>query len=394
MSETKISKLTFWNIWISYAIYYFGKVNLSIVIPALLATIGGLSMYNVGLVASGFLLTYALGQFLHGQISERFNPFVYISIGLIASGIVNLCLGFWGGFFLILLIGEMCDGFFQSMGWSSCVRANALLQPADQKEKSSILLGTSYQVGNSVAWLICAFSVGLWGWAAGFFVASFFLIARGISLLITKPDMPKIPCQKIKTQILKTLNPSIIMGGLALCLLNMIRYGLIIWIPLYLFTLSNLAIASMGIIGLKICLLPIAGVLGTLLFHKLKINKDILATIFLIGLGISFFILPFTAGWVSVAVLALGSFLLYGPHVFLVSTLPSRFADEKLVAAATGFIDGMGYVGSVSVGIVVPFLVALAAGAWFNVFIFWGVLSMLTSILTYISYRKFFKKES
>jgi len=29
---------TFWNIWISYATYYFGKVNLSIVVPALLVT--------------------------------------------------------------------------------------------------------------------------------------------------------------------------------------------------------------------------------------------------------------------------------------------------------------------------------------------------------------------
>ena len=67
------------NIWTSYATYYFGKVNLSIVVPALLATYKNLSLYSVGLVSSGFFFAYALGQFLHGQISERHNPFIYIS---------------------------------------------------------------------------------------------------------------------------------------------------------------------------------------------------------------------------------------------------------------------------------------------------------------------------
>jgi len=44
------NKLIFWNIWSSYATYYFGKVNLSIVVPALLATHKDLSMMNVSKV--------------------------------------------------------------------------------------------------------------------------------------------------------------------------------------------------------------------------------------------------------------------------------------------------------------------------------------------------------
>ena len=129
------SKFVFWNLWLSYATYYFGKVNLSIVIPALLATYNNLNVYHVGLVSTGFLIAYAAGQFLHGQISERFNPFIYISIGLICSAVANLILGFWGGFFIILLLGEILDGFFQSMGWSSCVRANAIIHDDKKRDK-------------------------------------------------------------------------------------------------------------------------------------------------------------------------------------------------------------------------------------------------------------------
>ena len=44
------NKFIFWNIWSSYSMYYFGKVNLSIVVPALLAMQKDLSMMNVAAV--------------------------------------------------------------------------------------------------------------------------------------------------------------------------------------------------------------------------------------------------------------------------------------------------------------------------------------------------------
>ena len=123
----------FWHLWSSYAMYYFGRVNLSLVIPILLAT-AGLTKYHLGLVASGFFFAYAAGQFLHGQISERFNPYTYIAIGLIGSAVINLFLGFSMGFFWILFIGEIMDGGFQSMGWSSAVRANAEISKKNKKD--------------------------------------------------------------------------------------------------------------------------------------------------------------------------------------------------------------------------------------------------------------------
>ena len=388
------NKAIFWNIWTSYATYYFGKVNLSIVVPALLATYKNLDLYSVGLVSSGFFFAYALGQFLHGQISERHNPFVYISIGLIGSAIMNLILGFSAGFFIMLFLGEVLDGFFQSMGWSSCVRANALIQKDKDRERSSTILGTSYQIGNSVTWLIASFTVGTWGWQAGFWVASGFLFARGILLLLTKPKMQIAPPLKVKDQIKNTLSFPIVLGGISLCLLNMVRYGVITWIPLYFFKAGNLAVEQMGKVGLKVFLIPIAGVLGTLIYNKLKINRDILTIICLIMLAISFFVLPFTTGLLATLVLLIGSFFLYGPHVFLVTTFPTRFVDKQVVAASAGFIDGMGYIGTVLIGIIVPFLVTSAAGKWANVFIFWGILSIMVAVVVAIVYIRSFKDKT
>ena len=141
--ESKV-KRSFWDIWTSYAIYYFGKVNLSIVVPALLCTYQNLNIHNMGIISSGFFAAYAIGQFVHGQISEKFNPFKYIAIGLIGSAIASAFLGFSAGFFGLLLVGEIIDGFFQSMGWSSCVRANSIIQKPEDREKSATILVTSY----------------------------------------------------------------------------------------------------------------------------------------------------------------------------------------------------------------------------------------------------------
>jgi len=384
------NKKVFWNIWSSYATYYFGKVNLSIVVPALLATYSNLTLHNVGLVSSGFFFAYAFGQFLHGQISERYNPFVYISLGLIGSSIMNLLLGFSGGFFFMLFIGEILDGFFQSMGWSSCVRANALTQK-NQREHTTTILGTSYQVGNSIAWLISAFVVGAWGWKAGFFVASGVLFVRGVLLLLTKPEVPPIPSQKVNSQIKNTLSLPIVLSGLSLCLLNMVRYGVITWIPLYLFKLGDYTVDQMGKVGLKVFLIPIAGVLGTLVYNRFKFKKDLISVVFLTFLAISFIVFPFTKGLLSTIVLLIGSFFLYGPHVFLVTTMPSRFTDKQVVAASAGFIDGMGYIGTVLIGVIIPVLITTAGGSWTPVFIFWAILSVIVAITVAIVYATHFR---
>jgi len=384
------NKKVFWNIWSSYAIYYFGKVNLSIVVPALLATYSNLSLYNVGLVSSGFFFAYAFGQFLHGQISERYNPFVYVSVGLIGSSIMNTILGFSGGYFFVLFIGEVMDGLFQSMGWSSCVRANALTQRHD-RERTTTILGTSYQAGNSIAWLITAYSVGAWGWRAGFFIASGFLFARGVLLLLTMPEVKPIPSQKVNSQIKSTLSLPIILSGLSLCLLNMVRYGVITWIPLYLFQSDNLTVQQMGKVGLNVFLIPVAGVFGTLVYNQFKIKKDLISVVFLTCLAISFIIFPFTKGLLATIVLLIGSFFLYGPHVFLVTTMPSRFTDKQVVAASAGFIDGMGYIGTVLIGVIIPVLVTTSGGSWTPVFIFWAILSILVAVTVAIVYVTHFR---
>lgn len=372
---------TFWNIWASYAAFYFGKVNLSIIIPILLVTYPNLSLYNVGFVTSGFMAAYALGQFLHGQLSERFNPFNYIVVGLLGSAVLNLTLGFSAGFFWMLLVAECIDGGFQSMGWSSIVRANAYT--SKNPERSSTVLGTAYQVGNSVAWVICGFMIGKFGWEWGFWTGSIVMFVRAVTLYLTKPQFQFRP-KRLEERIKLTISFPIFLSAISLCFLNMVRYGVISWIPTYLFQEHSMPIEK---VGLNIFLIPLAGVLGTLLFNWLRLPKDILSILYLSLLGITFLIFPGTSGILMLSILILSGFFLYGPHVFLVTTMPSRFHKESIVAATTGFIDGWGYIGSVIIGLLVPFILDVT-GNWNVIFYFWAVVSFMIAVLVTIVYLK------
>ena len=86
-------------------------------------------------------------------------------------------------------------------------------------------------------------------------------------------------------------------------------------------------------------------------------------------------------------ILVASGFLLYGPHVFLVTTMPSRFHEQKIVAASTGFIDGMGYIGSALIGILVPFIID-KFGGWDTVFYFWSSLSfVIMGLIVFVHVR-------
>jgi len=286
------------------------------------------------------------------------------------------------GFFWILFIGEIMDGSFQSMGWSSAVRANAENSRKLGKniEKRSCALGTSYQIGNSITWLVSSLVVGLFGWQWGFLTASGFMFLRGITLLINRPRM-KFEKQKVQKQLKKTIQPPIVIAGFAMMLLNIVRYGIIVWIPTYLIEVQGSSIIGAG---LKIFLIPVAGVFGTLIYNKSKMNRDFLTIIFLAVLSSIFIFYGYLSNLMSVVVLILSGFFLYGPHVFLVSTFPSKFLKDNVVGASTGFIDGMAYVGAIIVGLLVPFLLDISN--WALVFLSWSTCCLMIILLVMFLY--------
>ena len=218
------------------------------------------------------------------------------------------------------------------------------------------------------------------------------LLSRGVTLYLSKPrSLDYKPLQTVKKQVKGTITFPIVMSGLSLMVLNMVRYGVMTWLFTYYVFSGNFGIADFGNVSLKIVFIPIAGVAGTLIYNKLPWKKDLISIVFLAAMGVTWLLFPM-AGSVggSMLVLASSAFL-YGPHVFLVCTIPTRFKKEGVVAASTGFIDGMGYVGTTIIMMVVPYLVLETQGSWNNVFLLWALISFAASALVALTYFCHFK---
>jgi sugar phosphate permease len=392
--------------WITYAIFYLARVNMSVAMPGIMAEFG-FSKTEMGGVLTALLAMYAIGQFVNGQLGDKFGARKIITLGIMGSAAMNLIFGFVPGtlFLMILLWG--LNGYFQSMGWSLSVKTIANWFPLKMRGKVTGVLGTSYQIGNAVSWLLAGFVISLLGWRYGFFVPALIFFVVGIFWYIRSRNAPEevgLPTIEeemngvdgggeirkdehlgFRYTLKQTLmNPGIWIVGFGLLFLNIVRYGFLSWAPTYMFEVQG---AQISTAAYKAVAIPIAGSLGAIFagYVSDKVFKSRRAPIAVIMLlllsAFSWFYPQVPAGnWVlSFMVLIAIGFMTYGPHVLMVTTMPIDHGTRKAAASATGFIDGMGYIGASITGIGSGWLIDnFGWGAAFN---FWVASGIICAIL-------------
>jgi sugar phosphate permease len=75
--------------WGTYASFYLLRVNYSVAIPVIQDEFG-FSNTDVGIIATSLLLAYAVGQFINGQLGDKFKARRIIALGLITLAILNI----------------------------------------------------------------------------------------------------------------------------------------------------------------------------------------------------------------------------------------------------------------------------------------------------------------
>ena len=402
----------FWSVWISYAAFYLCRVNMSVAMPGIMSEFG-ISKTSMGLVLSALFAAYAIGQFVNGQLADKFGARKLIFIGIVFSAILNVIFGFTNGILGSMILIWALNGFFQSMGWSSSVKTIANWFPLKQRAKSSGLLGTSYQVGSAASWALSGFVVGLLGWRWAFWIPAVICIVIGFCWLIRGRNAPEeVGLPSVEEQengIIERKNPEkdyhlgfkytiktvltkkrIWAVALSLFFLNIVRYGFMDWAPTYFFEVQNAAISTAAY---KALVIPVAGCFGALaaayISHKyFKSKKAPITAIMLFGLALLCWIfpqLPADKWLLGLVVLAGIGFLTYGPHVMMVTAMPMDFGTRKAAASATGFIDGWGYIGAALTGVGTGWLIDTFS--WDAAFYFWVLgavaAAMLMSVLWY-----------
>ncbi|MBW2981154.1 MFS transporter [Candidatus Woesearchaeota archaeon] len=381
--------------WITYALFYFGRVNMSIAIPGIIEEFG-ISKTAIGVVLTALFTMYAVGQFINGQLGDKFGAKKIVSLGILASAIINIIFGFTNGILASMILLWGINGYVQSMGWAPTVKTVANWFPRQLRGRASGILGSSYIIGSAGSWALSGFLVGLLGWRWAFWVPGLILVLGGIHNFIRVRNAPEeagLPTLEDHEKGLKESKAKsdyhlgflhtiksvltrkrIWAAAFALFGLNIVRYGFLSWAPTFFFEVQG---ATISTAAYKAMIIPLAGSLGAIcagwMSDKVfKSRRAPIAMIMLILLAVCSLIYPILpAGrWMlSLVFLAAIGFLTYGPHVMIVASMPMDFGTRKAAASATGFIDGWGYIGAALTGVGTGFLIDNFG--WHYSFYFW-----------------------
>lgn len=416
-------KRVFATLWITYGAFYLCRVNLSIALPGIMKEFG-YSKTDVGLIGSILFVTYAIGQFINGQLGDKFGARKLITLGIVVSAILNLIFGF-SKTFLVMAVVWGLNGYFQSMGHPPSVKTLANWFPTRSRGKISGLYASSFQVGNVVTWLFTGYLCSRLGWRSAFWIPSILFLICGIQFYKNCRNSPEdvglppieeyerrkqlsIPNEAeqigketfnrdehlgFRFTLKQTIgNPKLWRVGLSYLFLGLVTFGFIYWVPTYILEVQRIGIASAAA---KAVLFPLAGAAGALTagwvtdkFFASRRTPMIVVMAFLSGIFILIYPrIPAGNNLLNLLCLSIIGFMAFGAHTTMVTAIPMDYGTRKAASSATGFIDAFGYIGATISGVGAGWLVDNYG--WNSVFYFWAGSAFLACIpiLRLWSYR-------
>lgn len=379
--------------WLAYASYYTGRKGLSVTKKTLHDGLG-VSEAALGAIDTAYLTAYSLGQFLSGVLGDRVGARRLIGAGMLASAAACLAFGA-SGTALAFGVFFCVNGLAQSTGWPGTTRAMAEWTTLTNRGTVMAFWATCYQVGGIVATALAAFLLGRHGWRAAFVGPAVWLALVGLAVWLFLPAPPPeravvasgSPRGAAELGVLK--NPVLWCYGASYFAIKFIRYALLFWLPYFLAKKRGFGQEQAGYVSVAFEVGGIAGVifLGVASDRLRRLSRSVLAAAGLIGLAGALVLygkLDASSTLANVVGLALIGAALFGPDALLSGAAAQDAGGPRAAATATGFVNGLGSIGSVLEGVLVP--VMSKRYGWesvFQSFVWLALLAVLCLVPTF-----------
>ncbi|HEX9621119.1 MAG TPA: MFS transporter [Polyangiaceae bacterium] len=397
MNESeKTNRNLAWGLsWVAYASYYTGRKGFSVAKKSIVDQLG-VSTTALGVIDTLFLGAYAVGQFGSGVLGDRVGARRLIGFGMLASA--GLCVGFGsaGGAVLFGLF-FLLNGFAQSTGWPGTTRTMA--EWTTPRDRATVMgfWGTCYQVGGIFAGFFSGWLLGHYGWRAAFYGPALWMTLVAVAVLSwlprggargssgdnvtpTRAAVRALQWEVVKKRVLWSY-------GLAYFFIKFIRYSLLFWLPFYLSQVHGHAGDTAAYIAVGF---EAGGTVGAicagLISDRVRVPRGAVAMVFLLGLAGALLLYARYSTpdpWTNAALLALVGAALFGPDSLISGAAAQDAGGPNAAAMATGFVNGVGSLGALLEGLLVPRIAdAWGWSALFPVLVVLGLLAALALLPT------------
>lgn len=389
----------------AYTVSYLLRTNLSLALDDLMEVLA-IGRGPAGLVSTLYFWTYASGQLLGGWLSVKWDPKRVVALGLAASGMCNLAIGFCSSYWALAALWTL-NGLALALFWPPILQITTNWFEPGEYLKVSILLSLPTTLGYLVAWGGLGAVLRAAGWRWVFFCPAlvafcfFWVWLRGLKAspaaagLCYRPAVLAAPEKKEPTAEAPRRG-SLLRAMLTLPMLSFAfvivaqgstKESINLWAPTLLRQLAGPG--QEGLVSLFTAVIPLfstAGLLATgWLVRRLHGGQEG-ALLALTGAGA-------LCGWLLVAlqgsltglVICLGLLLglVYGVTTILTTLLPLRFARTRQSAAFTGIFNFLAYVGAALGGVLSGWV--SDGWGWQRVYLLWAALATVSALALFVS---------
>ncbi len=346
-----------------YLFYYTGRQTFGFAIPGIEQELG-LDKQTLGWVSAAMLWAYAIGQVINGNLGDKFGGRRMMCLGAVASFLINWITSFGVGF-KSLAAAWGANGLAQSMGWAPGSRLVSNWFSAQERGRAFGLyvLAAGLSSVLSFATSLIVLDVLQLGWRWIFRIPVFLMLLGGLVVWWIARDRPcdlgfadlsddephntvadsESAWQRYGVAL---KNGKLLLAGLAIGFQNTVRYGLLIWVPVY-FLGKDFRDDSLGK-WISIAL-PIGMALGALASGWMSDRfcqsrrSGVIALFMLLAAASAMGMYALPAGhWLGVPVLFLTGFFAYGPQSAFWALAPDLLGRAR-AGTAVGLMNFFAY---------------------------------------------------
>jgi OPA family sugar phosphate sensor protein UhpC-like MFS transporter len=365
-----------YSMFIGYAFYYLTRKSFVFAMPGIMQEFQ-LDKGQLGIMGSVFALTYGVSKFFTGIMSDQSNPRYFMALGLILTGVVNICFGMSSSLIMFAIFWGL-NGWLQGFGWPPCVRLLTHWYSHSERGSWWSIWAVSQNVGAFLVPWIVGFGLYFYGWRMAMYFPGVICILGGFFLINRLRDTPQslglpaiekfrndyLSSKKDENEEQELTTRQLVMSVLknkyiwtlavAYFFIYVIRMGIGEWTALYLNETKEYSI--LGASG-SVSLIEAGGFFGSLcagwisdrLFNARRGPVNALYAIFLFGAIFCFWIVPKGYVWLdSAAIFAIG-FGVFGPQM-MIGVAAAELAHKKASATATGLTGWVAYIGAAAAG--------------------------------------------